>query len=122
MSDYAKGAKKVPFDGTKENFYLWTTQLLGLEETYGCDQAFIGKLTVPPVTLINLDAIDPLDKILLPARKANSTAMCLLSISLTDKISQSALYNSKTTRLPESSEGRVKIIQAILSYRYKQVE
>jgi hypothetical protein len=29
MADYAIGVKKVPFDGTQENFDLWTTQLLG---------------------------------------------------------------------------------------------
>jgi hypothetical protein len=27
MTDYAKGYKKVPFDGTEENLYLWTTAL-----------------------------------------------------------------------------------------------
>jgi hypothetical protein len=36
MADYAKGVKKVPFDGTQEIFYLWTTQLLGFAETYNC--------------------------------------------------------------------------------------
>jgi hypothetical protein len=71
------------------------TQLLGITETYGCDQALLGTLAVPPVTLVNLDPKVPLDKILL---SANSTAMCLLRISVTDKISQSALYNSKTPR------------------------
>jgi hypothetical protein len=67
----------------------------------------LGTLAVPPVTLLNLDANDPLDKILLSARKANSTAICLLRISLTDKISQSALYNSKTTELPGGSAQKV---------------
>jgi hypothetical protein len=103
MSNYAKGVKKVPFDGNKENLYLWTTQLLGFAKTYGCDQALLGTLAVPPVTIINLDPNDPLDKILLAAGKANSTVMCLLRISLTDKISQSAMYNSKTTDLPGGS-------------------
>jgi hypothetical protein len=55
MSDYAKGVKKVPFDGTKENFYLWTTHLLGIAETYGCDQALLGKLIVPAASM----ALDP---------------------------------------------------------------
>jgi hypothetical protein len=53
--------------------------------------------------LTTLDPNDPLDKILLAARKANSTAMCLLHISLTDTISQSALYNSKTKEIPGAS-------------------
>jgi hypothetical protein len=66
-------------------------------------QAMLGTLAVPPVLLVNLDANNPLDKILLSARKANSTAMCLLRISLTDNIRLSALYNSKTTELPGGS-------------------
>jgi hypothetical protein len=28
MTDYAKGVKKVPFDGTKENFYLLTQNII----------------------------------------------------------------------------------------------
>jgi hypothetical protein len=95
MADYAKGLKKVPFDGTQESFYLWTTQLLGFAETYNCEQALLGTLKVPAST----DVLDPTkadEKELLVARSANSTAMCLLRISLTDKISLSALYNSKT--------------------------
>jgi hypothetical protein len=100
MSDYAKGVKKVPFDGTKESLYLWTTLLMGFAETYGRDQALLGTLTVPPFQLTTLDPYDPLDKILLAARKANSTAMCLLRRSLTYQISQIALYSSKTTELP----------------------
>jgi hypothetical protein len=60
-------------------------------------------LTVPPIQINTLDPIDPLDSILVAARKANSTAMCLLCNSLTYKISQSALYNSKTTELPVGS-------------------
>jgi hypothetical protein len=94
MSDYAQGAKKVPFDGTEENFYLWKTQLIGFAETYRCDQALL------PIQYSTLDPNDPLDKILRAARKANSTAMCVLSNSLIDNISQSALYNYKTTKLP----------------------
>jgi hypothetical protein len=99
MADYAKGVKKVPFDRTQENFYLGTTQLLGFAETYNCEQVLLGTLTV----LESTDALDPTkadEKELLVARRANSTAMCLLRISLTDKISQSALYNSKTKYLP----------------------
>jgi hypothetical protein len=98
MADYAKGVKKVPFDGTQENFYLWTTQLLGFAETYNCEQALFGTLTVPASTDV-LDLTNADEKKLLLARRANSTAMCLLRISLTDKISQSALYNSKTKEL-----------------------
>jgi hypothetical protein len=82
MADYAKGVKKVPFDGTQENFYPWTTQLLGFAETYNCKQALLGTLTVPAST----DVVDPTDadeKKLFLARRANITAMCLLRISLT---------------------------------------
>jgi hypothetical protein len=99
MADYAKGVKKVPFDGTHQNFYLWTTQLLGFVETNNCEQALLGTLTVPTSTDV-LDPNDADEKKLLLARSANSTAMCLLRISLTDKISQSELFNSKTKELP----------------------
>jgi hypothetical protein len=57
MAGYAKGVKKVPFDGTQENFYLWTTQLLGFAETYNCEQALLGTLTVPAST----NVLDPTD-------------------------------------------------------------
>jgi hypothetical protein len=83
MVDYAKGVKKVPFDGTKGNFYLWTTQLLGFADTYGCDQALLGNLIVPAAS-IDLDPTTAAHKKILAARKANSSAMCLLRISLTD--------------------------------------
>jgi hypothetical protein len=100
MSNYANGVKKVPFDGTKESFYQWTRQLLGFAETYDSDQALLGNLIVPAASMA-LDPTTAAHKKLLDARKANSTAMCLLRISLSDKISQSALYNSKTTDLLE---------------------
>jgi hypothetical protein len=100
MADYAEGVKKVPFDGTQENFYLWTTQLLGFGETYNCEQALLGQLKVPAY----YDVLDPTtDKELLLVRRANSTAK---RISLTDKISQSALYNSKTKELPLGSAAK----------------
>jgi hypothetical protein len=102
MSDYAKGVKKVPFDGTHEKFYLWTTQLLGFAETYNCEQALLGTLTVPAST-DKLDSTKDAAKEKLAARRANSTAMCFLRISLTDKVSQSAFYNSKTTDIPLGS-------------------
>jgi hypothetical protein len=33
MSHYATGVKKVPLDGTIQNFELWKTQVLGFAET-----------------------------------------------------------------------------------------
>jgi hypothetical protein len=72
---------------------LWTTQLLGFAEKYNCGQALLGALKVPESTE-KLDSTKDPDKDELAARSANSTAMCLLRISLTDKVSQSALYNS----------------------------
>jgi hypothetical protein len=105
MSDYAIGVKKVPFDGTHENFYLWTTQLLGFAETYNCEQALLGTLKVPASTDV-LESTKDADKIKLAARRSNSTAICPLRISLTDKVSQSALYNSKTTDLPLGSAAK----------------
>jgi hypothetical protein len=105
MSDYAKGVKKVPFDGTHAKFYLWTTQVIGFAETYNCEQALLGTLKVP-ASPHKLDATKDADKEMLAARRANSTAMCLLRISLTDKVSQSSLYNSKTSALPLGSDAK----------------
>jgi hypothetical protein len=62
----------------------------------------LGKLVVPAASMA-LDSTTAAHKKLLDARKADSTAMCLLRILLTDKISQSALYNSNTTELPGGS-------------------
>jgi hypothetical protein len=42
--------KYDPFDGTEASFYLWTTQILGLAETYSCEQALLGTITVPPAS------------------------------------------------------------------------
>jgi hypothetical protein len=50
MTDYAKRVKKVPFDGNLGNFYLWTTQLLGFDEIYNCEQALLWTLIVPAST------------------------------------------------------------------------
>jgi hypothetical protein len=105
MSDYAKGVKKVQFDGTHENFYLWTNQLIDFAETCNSEQAFLGTLKVPAST-DKLDSTKDADKEKLAAIRANSTAMCLLRIPLTDKVSQSELFNSKTTDLPLGSTAK----------------
>jgi hypothetical protein len=105
MSDYAKGVKKVPFDGAHENLYRWNTQLLGFAETYNLEPALLGSITVPASTE-KLDSTKDADKEKLAGRHAKRTAMCLLRISLTDKVSLSALYNSKTTDLPLGSAAK----------------
>jgi hypothetical protein len=87
---------RMVFDGCKENFYLWTTQLLGSATTYNCYQAILGTVTIPKATDV-LDETQDADKKLLLARKMNDTAMCLLNVSFTDKVSQMALYKGITT-------------------------
>jgi hypothetical protein len=96
-TDYTKtvNVKKVPFDGTEASFYLWTTQVLGFAETYNCAQALLGTITVPPASAVLSDA-DPDEHKLLQGRRANSTAMVLLRISLTDDISVDQIYTSRT--------------------------
>jgi hypothetical protein len=106
MIDYAKGAKKVPFDGTKENFYLWTTQLFGSAATYNCKQEILGTVTIPKSTDV-LDETQDADKQLLLAKTMNDTAMCLFSLSLTDKVSKMALYNGITTEIPDGDAAKV---------------
>jgi Mor family transcriptional regulator len=46
-----------------------------------------------------LDETQDADKKLLLASNMNSTAMCCLSLSLTDKVSQMVLYNGRTIYL-----------------------
>jgi hypothetical protein len=106
MSDYTKGVNKVPFDETKEYFYLLTTQLVGSTATYICKQEKLGKVTVPKATDV-LDETHAADKKLLLGRKMNDTAMCLFNLSLTDKVSQMALYNGLTTELPDGDAAKV---------------
>jgi hypothetical protein len=106
MSDYAKGVKKVPFDGTKEFFYLWTTQWLCSAATYNCKQAILGTVTIPKATDV-LDETQDADKKLLLARKMKDTAMCLFILFVTDKVSQMALYNGITTELPDGDAAKV---------------
>jgi hypothetical protein len=107
-TDYTKtvNVKKLPFDGTEASFYLWTTQVLGFAETYNSAQALLGTITVPPVTAVLSDA-DPDKHKLLQGRRANSTAMVLLRISLTNDISLDQIYTSRTPELPRGSAGKV---------------
>jgi hypothetical protein len=104
-SDYAKRVKKAPFDGTKR-IYLWTTQLIGSATTYNCKQAILGIVTIPKATDV-LDESQDADKKLLLTRKINDTAKRLFNISLTDKVSQMALYNGITTELPNGDAANV---------------
>jgi hypothetical protein len=76
MSEHAMGVKKVPFDGTKEIFYLWSTQLLCSAATHNYQQAILGTAAMPKSTDA-LDETNDADKKLLLARKINATAMCL---------------------------------------------
>jgi hypothetical protein len=99
--DYTKtvNVKKVPFDGFQDSFYLWTTQIVGFAETYNCAQALLGTITVPPASAV-LSNADPDKHKLLQGRRANSTAMVFLCISLTDYISVDPIYTCKTQELP----------------------
>jgi hypothetical protein len=54
---------------------------------------------VVPAERTASDATDPAEKQLLLAKKMNSTAVCLLRLSLTDKIRQTDLYNRRTEML-----------------------
>ena len=46
---------------------------------------------------VNLDATVDLNNFFMKAKKANSVAMCLLTISVTDIISYNSVYNSGTS-------------------------
>jgi hypothetical protein len=94
--------KKVPFDGTESSFYLCTTQILGFAETYNCAQALLGTITVQPASAVLSDA-DPVEHKLLKGRRAYSTAMVLLRITLKDDISVEQVYTCKTPELPSGS-------------------
>jgi hypothetical protein len=116
-TDYTKtvNVKKVPFDGTKTSFYLWTTQILGFAETYNCAQTLLGTITVPPASAVLSDE-DPDEHKLLEGRIANSIAMVLLRISLTDDISVDHIYTSRTPELPQGSARKVCLNLHKISY------
>jgi hypothetical protein len=103
-TDYTKtvNVKKVPLDGTEASFYLWTIQLLGFAVTYNCAQALLGTIAVPPDSDVLSDAIPDAHN-LLQGRRANSTAMVLLRISLTDDLIVDQIYTSSTPELPQGS-------------------
>jgi hypothetical protein len=63
-------------------------------------------VTVPKATDV-LDETQDADKKLLLARKMNDTAMCLFNVSLTDTVSQMALYNGITIELPDGDAAKV---------------
>jgi hypothetical protein len=106
MSDYAKEVKKVPFDGTKESFYLWTTQLIGAAKTYHRNHAILGTVVMPQSIDI-LDETQDAENRFLLAKKMNDTAMFLFNLSLTDKASPMTLYNCITTELPDVAASKV---------------
>jgi hypothetical protein len=96
----------MPFDGTKATFYLWATQLLGSAATENFKRAILGSVIIPQATEV-LDETKDADKILLLSRKMNDTPMCLFNLSLTDKISQMALYKGITTEIPDGDAAKV---------------
>jgi hypothetical protein len=71
---------------------------LGSAETYICEQALLGTISVPTSSAALSDA-DPADKKLIMGRNANSTAMVLLRISLTDGIRVDQIYTSRRPKL-----------------------
>jgi hypothetical protein len=103
-TDYTKtmNVKQVPFDGTGASLYLCTTQILGFPETYNCAQGLLGTNTVPPASAFLSDA-DPDEHKLLQGRRATSTAMVLLCISLIDDIIVDQIYTRITPELPQGS-------------------
>jgi hypothetical protein len=80
--------------------------LIGSAATYNCKQAILGSDTIPTATDV-IDETQDADKKLLLARKMNDTSMCLFNLSLTDKVSQMALYNGITTELPDGDAAKV---------------
>jgi hypothetical protein len=74
--------------------------LIGSATTYNLKQAILDTVTIPKATDV-LDETKDADKKLLMARKMNDTAMCLFNLSLTNKVSQMALYNVITKELPD---------------------
>jgi hypothetical protein len=100
-----KELRRSPLMGHLRTFICGQLSYMCFTETYNCEQALLGMLKVPASTE-KLASTKNADKDKLAARRANSTAMCLLRISLTDKVSQSALYNSKTTDLPLGSAAK----------------
>jgi hypothetical protein len=80
--------------------------LLGSAATYNSQQAILGTVVMPKSTDA-LDETQDADKKILLARKMNDTAMCLLNLSLTYKAFPMALYNGKTTDLPDGDAAKV---------------
>jgi hypothetical protein len=75
---------------------------LGFAETYNCAQVLLGSIKAPPASAVLSDA-DPDELKLLMERRANSTAVVLLRISLTKEISVGQLYICKTPERPSGS-------------------
>jgi hypothetical protein len=90
----------VPFDGTDASLYLWTTKILKHTTVHK------GTITVPPASAVFYDAY-PDEHKLLQGRRANSTAMVLLRISLTDDTSVDPIYTRRTPELPQGSAREV---------------
>jgi hypothetical protein len=80
--------------------------LLGSTATYNGKQAILGTVAIPNETDI-LDESKDADKKLLLARIMSDTAMYPFNLSLTDKVSQMALYNGITTELHDGNAAKV---------------
>jgi hypothetical protein len=93
-SDFANGVKKVSFDVASLFFFSREPSCLVLPRQ-NCKQEFIGSAVVPASNAVLVCA----DIIFFSATKAKIKAMCLVKISLMDKLSQSAIFYAKTKDL-----------------------
>jgi hypothetical protein len=102
LIESSKSVKVIPFTGKRDEFFLWSVRFLSYCEVQGCKKVLLG-LEIPPNSSARIDETIPAGVEQMRIRKANSTAMTLLNLSLTDMVSVNAVYNSKTPGLPDGN-------------------
>ena len=105
LIESSKSVKVIPFTGKRDEFFLWSIRFLSYCSVQGCKDVLLG-VDIPPNASVNIDETTVAGKEDLRKRKANSTAMTLLNLSLTDMVSVNAVYNSRT---PGQPDGNAKI-------------
>ena len=95
LTDATKPIKTIPFTGKKSDFFLWSARFLAYCQCNGCKGVLVGTDIVPTTIAFNsLTEADGNYEEIKSLKAKNDLAMILLTMSVTDAISYSAIHNA----------------------------
>ena len=101
MDGLLKSQKMPNFEGKKEKFAQWSYTFLSICMIAGCKEVLKSDIYAVSAATAVLDPMTDAAEII--ARKANSTAYALLTVSIKDATGFQAISCAVTTDLPEGS-------------------